>query len=385
PAAAHPAAGQASSGSGGAPGAASGGTLAGWAVGATVGRIRPPPVLRLEAPGFVVRYPRIVNAALIPPGPLAAMDEAWTRFEFPPAPVTLLEVRDAIVVDDAMVFDRDLRVIAPTATGFDDAAVEAARARIRAAAADGRLNRHAGPSVLCKQLSPFNYGHFLLEMFPRAYLARQVMPQLRLNYVFHRTTPLMLDVAYRSLFQLGIGLDQMTITGPEPQRFDQLFLFDGLSDHGRYLSPLAVASVEGLGLTVAPGTARRLFVRRGGTEQRNLVDQDVVAARFADAGWDVIDPSTMTLVEQITAFRAAAEVVGVGGAAMANIAFCEPGINVTLLQHAHMPDTFYWFIANIKRMDYAEVRCAPAGAQDATTWNGDFVAAEADIAALLGG
>jgi capsular polysaccharide biosynthesis protein len=348
-----------------------------------VGHIRPPPVIQVDQPAFTVRYPSLLNAALVPAGALAAMEASWTRFTYPSRKLEIACVPGAIIVDEGLAFDSDLRVIEQTTPTFSEAEIVACRRRIEAARQAGRLNTHAGAGVLCKRRSSFNYGHWLVEMFPYALLARELLPGQRLNPIVDRTTPRMLDVIYRSLYQLGVGLDQIVIAGPEPQSVETLFVLDGMSEHGSYLSPLAVAALERLALTVEPGPRRRLFVRRDGVEQRRLANQDAVAARFAAAGYDVIDPGAMSLTEQIVAFRAAERVVGVMGAAMANIAFCEPGTPITLLAHAHMPDTFFWFIANIKRHPYTEIRLAPVAPEDPQSWRGDFAMTDADIEAAL--
>jgi hypothetical protein len=350
---------------------------------APVARIRPPALMVLDAPGFSVRYPTLVNAALIPPGALAVMEQAWTRFTFAGRRLELIRVPGAFIVDEGLAFDHELRVIEQTTPTFTDAEIAACRGRIEAALAAGRVNTHAGEAVLCKRRSAFNYGHYLLDMFPLAFLARQLLVDRRLNYVVDRTTPLMLDVIYRSLYQLGIGLDQMVIAGAAPQRVESLIVVDGVSEHGSYLSPLAVGALESLALTVVPGPPRRLFVLRANAPQRLLANQDEVAARFAEAGYEVIDPGALSLAEQIVAFRAAERVVGVMGAAMANIVFCDPGTPVTMLAHAHMPDTFFWLIANIKRQPYREIRLPPVIEEDPQSWSGDFLARPEDIEAAL--
>jgi len=350
---------------------------------APVTRVRPPALMFIDPPGFSVRYPKLVNAALIPPGALAVMEQAWTRFTFPGRRLELARVPGAFIVDEGLAFDGDLQVIAHTTPTFTDAEIAACRARIEAALAAGRLITHAGTGVLCKRRSAFNYGHYLLDMFPAAFLAKQLLGDQRLTYVVDRTTPLMLDVIYRSLYQLGVGLDQLVIAGPEPQRVESLIVLDGVSEHGSYLSPLAIGALESLALTVVPGPPRRLFVLRANAPQRLLANQAEVAARFAEAGYQVIDPGALSLPEQIVAFRAAERVVGVMGAAMANIVFCEPGTPITMLAHAHMPDTFFWLIANIKRQPYREIRLPPAMQEDPQSWSGDFLARPEDIEAAL--
>jgi capsular polysaccharide biosynthesis protein len=119
----------------------------------------------------------------------------------------------------------------------------------------------------------------------------------------------------------------------EPVRFEEVMFFTGLAKHGTYLSPLAVQAVVDMAATIPPGGYRKLLVRRvpGWRRGRELVNEGDIARRLAARGFHVIEPGSMPLEHQIAAFKGAEHVVGSIGACMANIAFCQPGTNVTLL------------------------------------------------------
>jgi capsular polysaccharide biosynthesis protein len=192
----------------------------------------------------------------------------------------------------------------------------------------------------------------------------------------------MMEITYQSLKQIGIGLDRMVITRVLPCRCDELYFLDGISQHGTYLSPLTIGALEVLATSVPAGPRRKLLVVRNGARHRRLLNQDEIVRRMAAHGYTVIDPGTMTLAEQISTFAGAERVVGVLGAAMTNIAFCPAGTPVAIITHAYFPDTFFWFIANIKKMPYLEVRCEPEDRENLANWDGDFSIRSQDIDSL---
>ena len=66
-------------------------------------------------------------------------------------------------------------------------------------------------------------------------------------------------------------------------------------------------------------------------------------------------PVVLVLDHQIALFSRAKHVVGVSGAAMTNIAFCGPETKITVLVPGTFPDTFFWFIAQHRHLDFVEI------------------------------
>jgi capsular polysaccharide biosynthesis protein len=91
----------------------------------------------------------------------------------------------------------------------------------------------------------------------------------------------------------------------------------------------------------------------------------------------------MTFREQISLFKGARIVVGALGAALTNIAFCEPGARIVALTSASFPDTFFWFLSLHRQLDYSEIRGADAAGQGTETpWDEGFTMSDADLAYL---
>ena len=335
--------------------------------------------LAIPSPGFATRRPTLSNAELIPPHVHRAMDEVWSQAEFAAREITFTVQPDAWVAHEGLVFDNNLEPHPGTTAGFTEADIAAARAAIEEDRAAGRVWYHAGSHVLAKTRAPNDYGHFLTEGFPRAAITHRLMQEGDLHVILHRCSGNIMQLAYSALNRLGITLDQIEVTGAEPHQFGVLIVVDGLESQGRYMSPLVVEEVGKLAADVAPGPYRKVYVKRGATGTRTLVNEPVLLERLMREGYVAIDPGEMTLREQIAAFAGAQRVVGVYGAGMANIAFCPPGSRVGVIAPATMPDASLWFIAQHRRQEYFEIRCPELPGDAEPSWNRSIAIARTDI------
>jgi capsular polysaccharide biosynthesis protein len=336
--------------------------------------------LRLLSPAFQTRPPAIQHAERIPPGPGGAMNVSFARRVYPGRTVTLRMIEDAIVVNEGIVFDHDLNLVAGTDRLFSAAAVAEHRATDEAARERG-LRRIAGISVLCKSKAPQNFGHFLVEMLPKAWLGHQLLSQRNPTFILAETD--ILAVAREALAGIGVNPFAVSATDNAPVRCDTLAVIDGLTHHGVYQSPLCAQALAALAAPVAPAEQRKLFIPRHATT-RPLHHQEAVTAALEARGFTIVDPARLTLREQIALFKGANVVVGPLGAALTNIAFCRPGSRVVALTAQSFPDTFFWFLAQHAGLHYEEIRGQDvSGTPDAPqSWNAGFTLDEADIAYL---
>lgn len=85
------------------------------------------------------------------------------------------------------------------------------------------------------------------------------------------------------------------------------------------------------------GRGRRVFLRRG-TKARTVKNQKVIEKLLSRRGFEVVDPSTLTLPEQRELFSSAEIVVGASGAVMTNYLFMRPGSAVIALTSRQLFD-----------------------------------------------
>ncbi|WP_114859399.1 glycosyltransferase family 61 protein [Azospirillum brasilense] len=334
-------------------------------------------ILTLNSPGFDASYPRVVNKDLIPEPILQAMEWAWNTPRFPERAVRVARLSDVWVAKEGLVFDRDGNLYRETITQHSEAEIDQAHAAVLAAM-EPNGERHGpdqdGPVLLCKKRGIGNYGHWLMEMLPKAHLAQSHLPDLGLRFLVASVPERLNDSMASSLSMLGIDLARTIVADDTPRCFADLLVVDGLTEHGGYMSPLVLGGADALVRCVASAGAERLFVTRRSMGSRRVVDEDILAAHAETCGYRVVEPGLLGLPEQIALFKGASRIVGVMGAAMTNIVFAPPGARVVNLTPAGMPDTFFWFIATLRGLDYTEIRCAQSGpVRGVMPWDTDLI------------
>ena len=346
-------------------------------------------LLVLPSPAFDAPPPPIRHRARITDAALRAMEGTWSMGRFAERRVRVLRLRDVWVAREGLVFDRDGALYRATVTQHSPVEVAEARDAVLAAIDQAAIDGN-GPVVLCKKRGVGNYGHWMMEMLPRAHLVHSRCPELDARFlVAEAPEPLRATMA-ASLALLGIAPSRIITAGNAPRRFAELLLVEGLSEHGVYMSPLVMDCADALARTVEAQGAmmqagRPLFVTRQAAGFRRLVEEDALLMRAQEAGIVPVEPALLPLPAQIALFKGAAGIAGVMGAALTNIAFAAPGTPVTALAPAGMPDTFFWFIAALRGLDYTEIRCAPAGpVRGNMPWDTDLVLDPEDAAALFG-
>jgi capsular polysaccharide biosynthesis protein len=337
--------------------------------------------LRLLSPAFATRRPVIRNADLIPAEFWGAMDGSWQRGVFAPRPISFRMLTGAFVTHEGLVFDRDLQPVTGTTRLFEAATV--AEMKSEAAAMRGRRDAPwlRGLGVLCKTRAAQNYGHYLIDMFPKAWLAHHLLAFEPLTFIVHDSA--LMPVIRESLTQIGIRAEAIVATDNAPVLCERLLVIDGLTSHGNYQSPICVQALTDLAAPFPAAPYPKLFLRRL-SDRRPLINEAAVERVMTARGFVAVDTGRMTLAEQIVLFKGARVVVGALGAAMTNIAFCPRGAKVVALTAASFPDTFFWYLSQHRGHDYSEIRGpdAAAGAEDEQPWDGGFTMGAADLAYL---
>jgi capsular polysaccharide biosynthesis protein len=252
-----------------------------------------------------------------------------------------------------------MHLLQPTIAQHSASEIKRARQAILAGLERGSMARVDGLAVLCKKRGAQNYGHWMLEMLPKAYIARHFW-QDSIRYIVHATIDPLASVVRESLHRLGIGPEEVIEIGSAPIRVERLLVVDGLTSHGTYMSPFVMGCMEKVAADIAPEGMADLFVLREGVPSRRLVEEGDIRDLAAHRGFLLVDPGKLPLARQVACFKAAPRVVGVMGAAMTNLAFCQPGTQVFNLAPANMADTFFWFISGLRDLHYTEVRCEQA-------------------------
>ena len=342
-------------------------------------------LLTLPSPAFEAPPPAIRHRERVPPGVLRSMEATWAPGRFEERRVRVLWLRDVWVAKEGLVFDRDGALYHQTVTQHSaDWIADAQAAVLEAIARGNTAPDRDGPVVLCKKRGVGNYGHWMMEMLPKAHLVHNRLPELNARFLVAHAPGHLNDSMAFSLSMLGIDLARTLVADDTPWRFADLVVVDGLSEHGVYMSPLALEAADAVARNVAPAGKDRLFVTRQATGFRRVVDEDALIAHAQARGYTMVEPGLLPLPEQVALFKGATRIVGTMGAAMTNIVFAPPGASVVTLTPAGMPDTFFWFIATLRGLDYTEVRCAQDGpVRGIMPWDTDLILDPKDRDSIL--
>ncbi len=94
------------------------------------------------------------------------------------------------------------------------------------------------------------------------------------------------------------------------------------------------------------GTSKKkLFLRRTGTS-RQMSNAAEVEELLLELGFEIVEPETLTLQEQVCLFSKAELIVGAGGAALGNIVFAPEGCHVVVLS-TWSPYTIHYYFSNL--------------------------------------
>jgi hypothetical protein len=120
-----------------------------------------------------------------------------------------------------------------------------------------------------------------------------------------------------------------------------------------------------------PGAANEIYVARTDAQNRVARNEGELIERLDRQGVRIIVPGSMSLSEQIAAFRSARLVIGAHGAGMSNIAFCQPGCFVYEMLLRHYPNVCFNRIAQSAGLNYAADLFEDDGHPDAhqQTWH----------------
>lgn len=97
---------------------------------------------------------------------------------------------------------------------------------------------------------------------------------------------------------------------------------------------------------------RRIFVGRRGAGSRRLLNEDALAGKLEQLGFDSINCGRLTIAEQARLFSSASIIVGVHGAALTNIVFAKPGAVVIELMPPNYSHPCYEQLSFVRRLRF---------------------------------
>ncbi len=243
-------------------------------------------------------------------------------------PIVLYELADALIVDQGIVLTRDGFALEESLADTSPLETPTVIVRDSTVILTAGLHETISHGLLLKKRGQTNFGHWLTELLPKAFIVDE--SGLKLPLLVHapgREFHFLLDMYVDSL-SLVLDSPEVTPLGPYPTEVGSLFYVTGVSQHPERKHPLLNRlATQMKSKAGAPGEIdQRLFLtRHNSTHGRFIVNFDEILPFLQQRDYKIVEPSVMSIPEQVRLFSGASNLCGITGAAMTNSLFAPDG------------------------------------------------------------
>jgi capsular polysaccharide biosynthesis protein len=200
----------------------------------------------------------------------------------------------------------------------------------------GGVDRHKGHYLLVGNLA--NVGHWFLNHLARLWWLDRV-PELSQAMIVVGANAW--DSQLECLARMGIDRDRvLRIPAGRIAQFEQLWapaMFYGAVGRVLYWWPAIVPFLrDGLRMQFAAPRQRRIFLTRRAARWRRLLNEAEVIDELASFGFEIIDPGTLSIAEQIEIAGSAQIIAGAFGAGMMLLMFATPGTPIVEFKYGNI-------------------------------------------------
>lgn len=173
-----------------------------------------------------------------------------------------------------------------------------------------------------------NYYHWLLELLPKLHLCERAgldvgdLPPTVVAFLGHAGLP----YQQQTLRLLGIDIAATVNIQPQTNVRSTNLIVPAYHTRDFAVPRWAAEFVRTRFLPAADARQgpERIYIDRGSSPRRRIVNSLDVRRLFERKGFVTIDPAALTFSEQVGLFRDARWIAGAHGAAFANLVFCQP-------------------------------------------------------------
>ncbi|MDC1490386.1 glycosyltransferase family 61 protein [bacterium] len=176
-----------------------------------------------------------------------------------------------------------------------------------------------------------NYWHLLAdELCDLSLLINSRIKINEFDHIIFEKSPFSAGKELQEIFGLH-QLNQVSLQELLHIECEELFFFTGtfcLSKHALSLVQYKIKSSLIQSSSNSGGNSNRIIVSRGSSTTRRWLNENDCKESLNTLGFELIDPSKLSLSEQVKAFSSAEIILGPHGAGLTNIMFCNPGTKV---------------------------------------------------------
>lgn len=227
-----------------------------------------------------------------------------------------------------------------------------------------------GRHAIIKQTWDLNFGHWLVDTFPRVANILEKFPTEPLRYILNGAAPPHIrELHTDGLRAFGIPEDRIDFVDRRPTFVKEAIYATPMTLPPLIKSPRAIQILEGVSRRYEqpehPGgsATRKIYLTRNNYPRRNLLNESEILPILAAAGYDVIVPEQLSFAEQVKLFASASHVVGNMGAAFSNLAFSPKGVKVFALATEHMLHDYFYDLVCHKGGEYWALQGSASGSE----------------------
>ena len=215
----------------------------------------------------------------------------------------------------------------------------------------------AGAGAVLVSPQSHNYYHWLNDVLPRIRLYEPVFNSIDHFCISSAVPAKFLEV----LREFGIDPKKILLVGEnEKLHFDHLYVASLPGSEGRSPDWASGFIREKLIKNPSPVATKKLYFKRGGDTDRKILNEDSIISILQPNGFDIVDPGSLSIHEQVELMQNARIVISAHGAALSNLVFAQEH---TVVIELFSPDYFrtdcyytlssslklnYWYIAGNK-------------------------------------
>lgn len=200
-----------------------------------------------------------------------------------------------------------------------------------------------------------NYCIWLTDHMPRLCWAAELFPSFPVGLQCHGLNGFQWASMARAGIRLGLDtpielregvyqIDDLTYLTSSSDAFVSR-LQGGSLNYAKYLKKRLCYSGE--------NRWRKIFVTRPPGTRRTLINYELCLDKILRLGFEVVDPGNLPFDQQAKLFSESTHVVGIHGAALANLVFCAPGTHVIeIFPKDYGTRAFVW-ISDVYDLNYA--------------------------------
>lgn len=210
---------------------------------------------------------------------------------------------------------------------------------------------------------PGHFGHFVTEDLSRLWgwkLAKERYPDCKLLIGTGQDGAGLKPYQTMILDALGIGADDIH-TMTDPVRVEVLLGATPQFHNRRYLDPDLTRIWDQIRAMLRPDSgierAQRIFITRPAGSTRRCRNADEVEEIFAQQGFQILRPETLSIQDQVAIFATARVIAGYGGSGMFGMIYSDrPGTRIVIGSDQYSASNEY-LIAGVKGDDYHHYWC----------------------------